>query len=134
MVSKLKNYVTEGEKAENEIRRCKEETGLSLKEMEKAWERVKKLPAGRVIDKETRVSIQKLKECEAIVGEAKKTTAAIAQETGTLFYCFKKGCHFNREEEKEGRRERRENWLKQTCGWLSALPKSIRAEDCNFWI
>ncbi len=80
MASKLKGYVTAGKKAENDLRKCKETTGLSLTEMEKAWKRVKKLPAGRVIDKETRVSIQKLKECEVLVGAAKKTTTAIAQE------------------------------------------------------
>ncbi len=90
MASKLKRYVTAGEKAENDLRRCKEKTGLSLTEMEKAWKRVKKLPAGRVIDKETRVSIQKLKECEALVGEAKKTTAAIAQEIGISLSALKK--------------------------------------------
>ena len=90
MASKLKGYVTAGEKAENNLRRCKETTGLSLNEMEKAWKRVKKLPAGRVIDKETRVSIQKLKECEALVGEAKKTTAAIAQEIGISISALKK--------------------------------------------
>ena len=90
MASKLKGYVTVGEKAERDLRRCKETTGLSLNEMEKAWKRVKKLPAGRVIDKETRVSIQKLKECEALVGEAKKTTTAIAQEIGISLSALKK--------------------------------------------
>ncbi|MGZ6226005.1 MAG: RNA polymerase sigma factor RpoD [Syntrophales bacterium] len=90
MASKLKGYVTAGEKAENDLRRCKETTGLSLNEMEKAWRRVKKLPAGRVIDKDTRVSIQKLKECEILVGEAKKTTAAIAQEIGISLSALKK--------------------------------------------
>ncbi len=90
MASKLKSYVTAGEKAENDLRRCKGTTGLSLNEMEKAWKRVRKLPAGRVIDKETRVSIQKLKECEALVGEAKKTTAAIAQEIGISLSALKK--------------------------------------------
>ena len=90
MVSKLKNYIAEGEKAEKEIRRCKEETGLSLKEMEKAWERVKKMPAGRLLDRETKVSVEKLKECETIVGEAKIRTTAIAQETGLSYTALKK--------------------------------------------
>ncbi len=90
MASKLKGYVTAGEKAENDLRRCKETTGLSLNEMEKAWRRVKKLPAGRVIDKETRVSIQKLKECEILVVEAKKTTATIAQDVGISLSALKK--------------------------------------------
>jgi RNA polymerase primary sigma factor len=90
MVLKLKNYVAEGEKAENEIRRCKEETGLSLREMEKAWERIKKLPAGRLLDRETKVSVEKLKECETIVGDAKKMTATIAQDTGLSYTVLKK--------------------------------------------
>ncbi len=90
MASKLKGYVTAGKKAENDLRKCKETTGLSLTEMEKAWKRVKKLPAGRVIDKETRVSIQKLKECEVLVGAAKKTTTAIAQEIAISLSDLKK--------------------------------------------
>jgi len=90
MVSKLKNYIAEGEKSENEIRRCKEETGLSIREMEKAWERIKKMPAGRILDKETRVPIEKLRDCESIVGEAKKQTTAIAQETGLSYTALKK--------------------------------------------
>jgi RNA polymerase primary sigma factor len=90
MASKLKSYVTAGEKAENDLRRCKETTGLSLNEIEKAWKRVKNLPAGRVIDKETRVPIQRLKECEALIVDAKKTTAAIAQEIGISLSALKK--------------------------------------------
>jgi len=90
MVSKLKNYVAEGEEAENGISRCKEETGLTIKEMEKAWGRVKKLPASRVIDKDTRVSIQKLKECEAVVREARKKAATVAQETELSFAALRK--------------------------------------------
>lgn len=90
MVSRLKYYVAEGEEAESEVRRYKEETGLSIKEMEQAWERIKKLPANRVIDKETRVPIAKLKACEAAIVEAKKRTAAITQETGISFAALKK--------------------------------------------
>ncbi|MEN6321562.1 MAG: RNA polymerase sigma factor RpoD [Syntrophaceae bacterium] len=90
MVSKLKNYIAEGEKSENEIRRCKEETGLSIREMEKAWERIKKMPAGRILDKETKVPVEKLRDCESIVGEAKKQTTSIAQETGLSYTALKK--------------------------------------------
>ncbi|HUH66009.1 MAG TPA: RNA polymerase sigma factor RpoD [Syntrophales bacterium] len=90
MSAKLKNYVTEGERAERNLRKCKESTGLSITEMEKAWRRVKKLPAGRVIDKETRVPIQKLRECETLVVEAKKTSAKIAQEIGMSLAALKK--------------------------------------------
>jgi len=90
MVSRLKYYVAEGEEADNEIRMYKEETGLSLKEIEKACERVKKLPAHRVIDKETRVPIAKLKAWEGPIIHAKKKTAAIMQETGISYAALKK--------------------------------------------
>lgn len=90
MVSRLKYYVAEGEDAENEIRKHKEHTGLSLKEIEKAWERIKKLPANRIIDKETRVPIAKLKACEGSILQAKKKTAAIMQETGISYAALKK--------------------------------------------
>jgi RNA polymerase primary sigma factor len=90
MVSRLKYYVAEGEEADNEIRMYKEETGLSLKEIERACERVKKLPANRVIDKETRVPIAKLKAWEGSIIQAKNKTAAIMQETGISFTAIKK--------------------------------------------
>ena len=90
MVSRLKYYVAEGEEADNEIRMYKEETGLSLKEIERACERVKKLPAHRVIDKETRVPIAKLKAWEGPIIHAKKKTAALMQETGISYAAMKK--------------------------------------------
>ncbi len=90
LVSRLKYYVAEGEEADNEIRMYKEETGLSLKEIERACERVKKLPAHRVIDKETRVPIAKLKAWEGPIIHAKKKTAAIMQETGISYAALKK--------------------------------------------
>jgi RNA polymerase primary sigma factor len=90
MVSRLKYYVAEGEEADNEIRKYKEQTGLSLKEIEKACERIKKLPANRIIDKETRVPIAKLKACEGSIIQAKKKTAAIMQETGMSYAVLRK--------------------------------------------
>jgi RNA polymerase primary sigma factor len=90
IVSRLKYYVAEGEEADNEIRIYKEETGLSLKEIERACERVKKLPANRIIDKETRVPIAKLKAWEGSIIHAKKKTAAIIQETGISYAALKK--------------------------------------------
>ena len=90
MVSRLKYYVAEGEESENEIRKYKEQMGLSLKEIEKAWVRIKKLPANRIIDKETRVPIAKLKACEGSIIKAKKKTAAIMQETGISYAALKK--------------------------------------------
>jgi RNA polymerase primary sigma factor len=90
IVSRLKYYVAEGEEADNEIRIYKEETGLSLKEIERACERVKKLPANRIIDKETRVPIAKLKAWEGSIIHAKKKTAAVIQETGISYAALKK--------------------------------------------
>lgn len=82
IVARLKDYVAEGEKAEREIRRCKEETGLALKEMEDAWARMKKWPKKeKVIAKELGVSVAKLKACETAVREAKKNIANMTQET-----------------------------------------------------
>ncbi|MEI8172591.1 MAG: RNA polymerase sigma factor RpoD [Deltaproteobacteria bacterium] len=91
MVSRLKDYVVEGEKAEREIRRCKEETGLAMKEMEDAWARMKKWPKKEnVIAKELGVSVAKLKACEPVVREAKKNIANMAQETGLPNTALKK--------------------------------------------
>ena len=91
MVSRLKYYVVEGEKAENDIRICKEETGLSLMEMERVWDRMKTSPEEKeLIARETGVSIDKLNKCEAIVREAKGKIIKITQETGLPFTALKK--------------------------------------------
>jgi RNA polymerase primary sigma factor len=91
IVIKLKDYVTAGENAENEIRRCKQETGLSLKELEEAWTRIKKSPKKeKTIAKEMRVSLVRLKASETIIGNAKKNVAAITLETGLPFPAVKK--------------------------------------------
>lgn len=89
MLARLKAYVADGQKAEEEIKSCKEQLGLSLVEMERAWERVRKLPEDSV-DEETQLPADKLKESEAIVKEARKKIASIAQETGLPFSVLKK--------------------------------------------
>ena len=91
IVTKLKDYVTAGENAENEIRRCKQETGLSLKELEETWARIKKSPKKeKIIAKEMRVSVVRLKASETIIRNAKKNIAAITLETGLPFPALKK--------------------------------------------
>jgi RNA polymerase primary sigma factor len=91
MVTRLKEYVAEGEKAENEIRRCKEETGLTLKEMDEAWAYMRKWPKKHtLLAKKTGVSIARLKACEAVVKDAKKNLAKITQETGLPLTALKK--------------------------------------------
>lgn len=91
IVTKLKDYVTAGENAENEIRRCKQETGLSLKELEETWARIKKSPKKeKIIAKEMRVSVVRLKASETIIRNAKKNIAAVTLETGLPFPALKK--------------------------------------------
>jgi RNA polymerase primary sigma factor len=91
IVAKLKNYVTAGENAENEIRRWKQETGLSIKELEDVWARVKKYPKKeKAIAKEVKLSVSRLKSSETAIRNARKNIAAIAQETGLPFPALKR--------------------------------------------
>jgi RNA polymerase primary sigma factor len=91
MVSRLKDYVVHVQKAEGDIRRCKEETGLTMKEMEDAWARMQKWPKKEnMIAKELGVSVVRLKACEPVVREAKKNIANMVQETGLSNAALKK--------------------------------------------
>jgi len=90
IVSRLKDYVTAGENADKQIRRCKQETGLSLKQLEDAWAGIKKSPKReKVIAKRLGVSLSKLKTFQHIVKDARKTFTAIQQETGLSFPALK---------------------------------------------
>lgn len=83
IVAVLKNHVLEIEKAEKEISGCKEDTGLSLAEMEKSWQEVKNKP-----DKEKQIaaalgiSPAKMRECEVIIRKAEKKLKNKKKETG----------------------------------------------------
>jgi len=91
MVVRMKDFVVEGEKAESEIRQCKEATGLTVKEMEEAWSRMRKLPKKEhLVAKEIGVSVARLKGYETIVKEAKKNITRITQETGLPHKSLKK--------------------------------------------
>jgi len=83
MVSILKQFIAEVEKAEVDIRRCKESTRLSLTQLEKAWSRLR---ADRKTQlqtaKELGVSLDKLKEAEVIIKEANRRKKKVVQETG----------------------------------------------------
>jgi RNA polymerase primary sigma factor len=83
MVSILKQFIAEVEKAEEDIRRCKESTRLSLTQLEKAWSRLR---ADRKTQlqtaKELGVSLDKLKEAEVIIKEANRRKKKVVQETG----------------------------------------------------
>ena len=83
MVSILKHFIMEVEKAEEDIHRCKENTGLSLSQLEKAWTRMRvdRKAQGQVA-KELRVSVEKLKDAEDIIKEANRRKKKVSQEMG----------------------------------------------------
>jgi RNA polymerase primary sigma factor len=83
MVAKLKVYLVQIEKAEEEMVRCKEETGLSLAKLEYAWVQVRKSPeqAQRVV-LEMGVPIDRLRWSESVIKEANARLKMIRQETG----------------------------------------------------
>jgi len=83
MVSILKQFILEVERAEEEIQRCKESTGLSLTQLEKAWTRMRgdRKAQGQVA-KELRMSLEKLKDAEVIIKEANRRKKKVSQEMG----------------------------------------------------
>ena len=83
MVLRLKNYVAEIEKAENDIHSCKEETGMPLTQMENFWARMKTSPAEEQrVARQTGIVIDRLKEYEIIVRETKRKIKKLVEETG----------------------------------------------------
>ncbi|HEY5497466.1 MAG TPA: RNA polymerase sigma factor RpoD [Syntrophales bacterium] len=83
MVSILKQFILEVERAEEEIHRSKESTGLSLAQLEKAWSRMRMDRKGQgQVAKELRVSLDKLKDAEVIIKEANRRKKKISQEMG----------------------------------------------------
>ncbi len=91
MVARLKNYVTEIEKAEADIAKCRKATGMTLPELEKAWARMKASPKEAAqIAKKARVSVEKMKAFEANIKEANRKLRKIAQETGFPVTSMKK--------------------------------------------
>ncbi|MDQ1278670.1 MAG: polymerase primary sigma factor [Thermodesulfobacteriota bacterium] len=83
MVSILKQFILEVERAEEEIQRCKESTGLSLAQLEKAWSRLRTDRKGQTqVAKELRVSLDKLKDAEVIIKDANRRKKKVSQEMG----------------------------------------------------
>jgi RNA polymerase primary sigma factor len=91
MVTNLRLYIDEVERAEETVRRCKIETGLSLAQMEEAWAKMGTSPknAERAA-KKAGVPLEKLKSCEQIVREANRKFKKITQETGLSVTALKK--------------------------------------------
>jgi RNA polymerase primary sigma factor len=91
MVANLRVYLNEVEQAEETVRRCKKETGLSLAQLEEAWAKMhKSARSGEHAAKKARVSLGKLRSCEKIVQEANRRFKRIAQETGLSVTALKK--------------------------------------------
>ena len=83
IVGILKSHVLIVDKMENAIKKCKKETGLSLAEMEKAWQRLKNKPHEESkIAAEYKVSLTKLKDCQTVVKNAERRLKEIKKETG----------------------------------------------------
>jgi RNA polymerase primary sigma factor len=83
MVSILKQFILEVEKAEEKIHHCKQSTGLSLAQLEKAWSRMRTDRKGQgQVAKELRVSLDKLKDAEVIIKEANRRKKKVSQEMG----------------------------------------------------
>ena len=73
------------------INQCRQETGLSLAEMEKVWQRMKNQPPGKEKQITVKgVSVAKIKECETIVKNADRRLKEIKKETGLSLSVLKK--------------------------------------------
>jgi RNA polymerase primary sigma factor len=91
MVGNLRVHLNAVEKAEEQIRRCKRVSGLSLAQLEAAWAKMSRSPkAAAQVAKETGASQTKLRECEQVVKEANRHFKRVTQETGLSVTALKK--------------------------------------------
>ena len=91
MIANLRVYLKEVAQAEETVHLCKEETGLSLAQMEEAWAKMRKSARdGELSARKTGVSLVQLKSCEKIVLGANRCFKRIAQETGLSMTALKK--------------------------------------------
>ena len=83
MVAKLKDYLSEVDAAENEIRFIRLKTKLPLKSLESTFAQMRRSKQDeRKITKELRISAARLKEYEERLKEARKTLKRVQGETG----------------------------------------------------
>ena len=91
MIANLRVYLNEVEQAEETVRQCKKETGLSLAQLEEAWAKMhKSARSGEQAARKARVSLGKLRSCEQIVQEANRRFKRSVQETGLSLTALKK--------------------------------------------
>jgi RNA polymerase primary sigma factor len=91
LVSNIKRYLAELDQAEEEIQKCKDETGLSLAQIEKACAKIKKNPAEEdTIPAEYGITAERLKSAEVSIREANRKLKMISKETGYSVTAFKR--------------------------------------------
>ncbi len=91
MVALLKGYLEEIEQVEKDVQACKDQTGLSLTQMEQAWISMKKSAVDeKRVTRKLNISRETLKACEATVREANRTIKKISQEVGLSATAVKK--------------------------------------------
>jgi RNA polymerase primary sigma factor len=91
MVLNLRAYLNEVEKVEEDILHYKEETGLSLTQMESLWPKMNKsAKAAAQVARETRVSVEKLRAAEQAMKEANRRLKKVTKETGLSVTALKR--------------------------------------------
>ena len=91
MVANLRVYMNEVETAEEDVRRCKAETGLSLTQLEDVWLKMKKsAKAPERVARSVGAPLAKLRSCEQIVKDANRRLKKVSQETGLSVTALKK--------------------------------------------
>ncbi|MBU2234326.1 MAG: RNA polymerase sigma factor RpoD, partial [Proteobacteria bacterium] len=91
MVVNLRVYMNEVETAEEDVRRCKAETGLSLTQLEDVWSKMKKsAKAPERVARSVGAPLEKLRSCEQIVKDANRRLKKVSQETGLSVTALKK--------------------------------------------
>jgi RNA polymerase primary sigma factor len=91
MVADLRVYMNEVETAEEDVRRCKAETGLSLTQLEDVWSKMKKsAKAPERVARSVGAPLAKLRSCEQIVKDANRRLKKVSQETGLSVTALKK--------------------------------------------
>ena len=91
MVVSLREYLNDVEKVEEDILRCKVDTGLSLTQMESLWPKMNEsAKAAAKVARETGVPLEKLKAAEQTIKEANRQFKKITRETGLSVTALKR--------------------------------------------
>jgi len=91
MVLKLKISLMEVNRSEQALKRCREETGHSLKELDRYFVRTRKSKEeARKVAKETKISLERLREYEQTIKNARKDRKKVTSEIGISSEALKK--------------------------------------------